>query len=548
MTRVYSSRREFLQNGSAALAAGGALSLVNGRALAQQTAGAGAARQAVACTRREAAEAARDILQQGGNAIDAAAAALLVQCVIEPTKVGLGGYGASLVAYLAKTGRVHAIDATGPAPRGFDPDKFSEAVAFHGYQAVGVPGVVGGIDLALRKYGTLPFKSVAGHAAALAEKGVTVSAALAGAFAALDKTIDAATRRAHFPTGVPAAGATWVQADLARLIRRLGDEGPGSFYQGDVAARIAAQVQAGGGALAAEDLHAYQARVVEPLRINYRGYDLYTPPLPSGGLTSLIELKTLEQFDLSQYEPWGAPYVELFAGASNLAWGERFQYFGDPDFVDVPVEELLSETRARARADSLRRGAPTAPSKPADPAHTVNIVVVDMNQNVVSWTATHGGDFGAQVAIEGLGLMLGHGMSRYAFAGDDPNSPAGGKRPQHNMSPMLALRDGKPYAAWGLPGGRRIVSVTTQLAVSLLDFHATPEQAVDAPRIHTEGQEPIQVTTTLPTAVVQELRRRGHQVDVQPSLGSAANMAVVDPQRGVVDVAASRGSTGVIKF
>jgi gamma-glutamyltranspeptidase/glutathione hydrolase len=175
----------------------------------------------------------------------------------------------------------------------------------------------------------------------------------------------------------------------------------------------------------------------------------------------------------------------------------------------------------------------------------VNIVVVDKDQNLVSWTATHGGDFGAQVAIEGLGLMLGHGMSRFALTNPDPNAPAGGKRPQHNMSPMLALRDGKPYAAWGLPGGRRIVTVTAQLGVSLIDFRATPQQAVDAPRIHTEGEEPIQVTA-LATATVEELRRRGHEVDVEASLGSAANMAVVDA--GNVDVAASRGSTGVMKF
>ena len=480
--------------------------------------------------------------------MDAAAAALVVQCVIEPIKVGLGGYGASLVAYLSKTGRVHAIDATGPAPHGFDPATFNEKSAFQGCLAVGVPGVIAGIDLALRAYGTMSFKQVAGHAAALAASGVTVSPALGKAFAELDKTIDAASRRAHFPAGVPAAGATWVQADLARLIRRLGDEGPGSFYHGDVAARIAAQVQAGGGALAAEDLHAYQARVVEPLHINYRGYDLYTPPLPSGGLTSLSVLQTLEQFDLSQYEPWGAPYVELWAGASNLAWGERFRYFGDPDFVDVPVEELLSEKRAVARADVLRRGTTTVPVKPAEPAHTVNIVVVDKDQNVASWTATHGADFGSHVAIEGMGLMLGHGMSRFALTSPDPNAPVGGKRPQHNMSPMVALRDGKPFAAWGLPGGRIIVSVTSQLAASLIDFHATPAEAIAAPRIHIEGQEPIQMTADTPAAVVEALRRRGHGVDVMDALGGPANAAVIDPASGAVDVAASGGSTGVITF
>jgi gamma-glutamyltranspeptidase/glutathione hydrolase len=371
---------------------------------------------------------------------------------------------------------------------------------------------------------------------------------LAKAFNELDKSTDPTSRRAHFPNGVPTAGATWVQTDLGRLLRRLGDEGPRSFYTGDIAETISAQVRAGGGWLAAEDLHAFKARVVEPLHINYRGYDLYTPPLPSGGLGSLATLKTLEQFPLSEFTPWGAPYVELFAGASNLVWAERFKHFGDPDFVDVPVEELLSEKRAMARAEQLRRGPASAPPRAAEASHTVNIVVVDKDQNVVSWTATHGADFGSHVAIDGLGLMLGHGMSRFAFTSPDPNAPAPGKRPQHNMSPMLALRDGKPYGAWGLPGGRRIVSVTTQLAVNLIDFHASPRQAVTAPLIHTEGQEPIQVTADTATAVVEELRRRGRSVDVQPSLGGAANAAVIDTATGTVAAAASGGSTGVLMF
>ena len=198
-----------------------------------------------------------------------------------------------------------------------------------------------------------------------------------------------------------------------------------------------------------------------------------TPPLPSGGLTSLSILKTLEQFDLSQLSPWGTRCIELFAGASNLAWRERFEYFGDPDFVKVPVEELLSEKRAIARAELIRKGIPAAPPQPSEPSHTVNIVVIDKDQNLVSWTATHGGGFGSHVAIEGLGLMLGHGMSRFAFNSPDPNFPVGGKRPQHNMSPLIVLHRGKPFAALGLPGGRVIVDFTAQMAVSLIDFKDT---------------------------------------------------------------------------
>jgi gamma-glutamyltranspeptidase/glutathione hydrolase len=480
-------------------------------------------------------------LLQGGNAIDSAVAALLVQCVIEPSNVGIGGYGGSLVYYEAASKRVHAIDFDSRAPRKFDPTTFNESMAVHGYLAVGVPGIPAGIDLALREYGRIPFT-------AQAENGITVTPQLASSFERLAKEMDADSRRAYFPHGVPAAGSNWVQPDLAGVIRRLADEGIASFYDGLVATTIARQVQAGGGVLTAEDFHNFRATIVEPLRIDYRGHKIFTPPLPSGGLTSLSILKTLEQFELSRLAPWRADYIELFAGASNLAWEERFKYFGDPDFVTVPLDELLSEKRAAERAETLRRGMPTTPLQPIEPSHTVNIVVVDKEQNVVSWTATHGGGFGAHVAIEGLGLLLGHGMSRFAYQSDSPNFPRPGKRPQHNMAPVVVLRRGKPYAGLGLPGGRFIITVTAQLVASLIDFKATPRAAVSAPRIHTEGQEPILVTSTMPKRVVDELKRRGHRVDVRESLGGDANVAVIDPASSDVQAAASPGSTGVLVF
>ncbi len=230
-------------------------------------------------------------------------------------------------------------------PRKFDPATFNESTAKHGCLAVGVPGVVAGIDLALREYGSMSFKTVAQPALALAQDGTVVTRELANSFNNLAKQIDPVLRPAYFPNGIPTEGATWVQTDLARLIRRLGDEGLASFYKGEIAAAIARHVQQGGGALAEEDFHDFRALIVQPLHIGYRGYDLYTPPLPSGGFTSLSILKMLEQFDVARLAPWGAEYVEWFAGASNLGWGERFRYFGDPEFVDVPVDELLSEQR-----------------------------------------------------------------------------------------------------------------------------------------------------------------------------------------------------------
>ena len=413
---------------------------------------------------------------------------------------------------------------------------------------MGVPGNVAGIDLALCEFGTMPFGTVAKRAIEIAEQGTPVTPGLSAKFAAL-KNIDPASRRAYFPDGVPAAGGTWKQPDLARLMRRLCEDGPSSFYTSDVAATICKQLQAGGGTLTAEDFHDFRATLEEPLHVRYRGYDLYTPPLPSGGLTCLSTLKTLEQFDLSEYKPVSAAFYNLFFDAANLAWAERDRYFGDPEFVKVPIEDLLSEKRAMENASTIRKGdVKTKPGAPNSATHTVNVVVADADQNVVSWTATHGGDFGSHVAIEGLGLMLGHGMSRFSLDPESPNYPAPRKRPQHNMSPMIVLRDGRPYAGLGLPGGTRIVSVTTQLAANLIDFKLTPQQMVSAPRVHTEGYAVAQVNRDVPEKVIDELRKLGRQVQYLDPLAGDSNAIVIDASTGQMQAAAGKRSDGAMVF
>jgi gamma-glutamyltranspeptidase / glutathione hydrolase len=538
-----------LRTGSAAIAVGGATTVLGRNVWGEDspTAPADGFRQAVACSRKEAGEAARDVLLQGGNAVDAAVAALMVLCVIDPGKVSFGGYGGSMVFYRAKTGRTHAIDYTTRAPKNLDLAKFNATSAVRGNLAVSAPAIFAGIDLALREFGTLPFKKLAEPAIAHAEDGITVTPYLGIAFERLND-LDPVSQRAFFPKGRPQQGAQWAQPDLARLLRRLGEEGLGSFYAGDIPAAIAKQVQSGGGALAVDDFRKFKATLADPLHINYRGVELFTPPLPSGGLTTLSILKTLEQFDLSKFNVLDADYINLFVGAANLAWAEREQYFGDLDFVSVPVDELLSEKRAAERADILRSGTPAAPAAVTGPGHTINVVVMDKDQNVVSLTATNGEEFGAHVAIEGMGLILGHGMSRFAFKGPHPNFPAPGKRPQHNMAPIVMLRDGKPLAAIGMPGGLRIVTVTGQVAVNLLDFKLSPQQAVSAPRFHTDGKDPLFVTADMPANVKNALSQRGHKVEILDPLGGDANAAIIDTRSGQVAAGASKGSTGVFVF
>jgi gamma-glutamyltranspeptidase/glutathione hydrolase len=544
------SRRNFLIGSASILAAAPSVPLL-ATSLAKPIRAADTSKRpgqsgAISASTPEAAVAGAYVLRRGGNAVDAAIAAFMVQTVREPGNTGLGGYGGSMILYQSATRRTHAIDFDSRTPLAFRPELYkTEKDHIHGYLAIGVPGNAAGFDLALREFGTLSWNEASAHAVDLAEHGLTVDESHARAFARAAAEMDPVSARAYFPTGVPSAGQTFKQTDLAKLYRRLGNEGPRTFYSGDVASRIVRQVQANGGILSEQDLRLYEATAVEPLRINYRGFEVTTPAPPAAGLTVLSILKTLEQFDLKKLAPWSAEYFDLFLQASRHTWAERAQYFGDPDFVNIPVQGLLSEDAAVRRAEAIR--ARKAPPALADnhpgPQHTCNVISIDGDHNVASITATHGDDFGSRVVIDGLGLVLGHGLSRFNWNPPNPNYPAPGKRVYHNMCPVIIYRDGRPFATLGLPGGQMIVSVTAQLVVSLLDFHATPEQAVKAPRVHVTGNEPVLLSQLAPNGIAEALTSKGYTVRTG-RVGGFANAAIIDPESGALSAATDAGPDG----
>ena len=466
-----------------------------------------------------------------------------------PYQVGVGGYGGTICAYHAAKNKTISIDFDSRAPLAFKPNLYTDpAKAQHGPLAVSVPAIVAGLDRILRELGTKSFEAVCAPAITLAENGFPVDSALKRAMDELVQSGDANSIRALLPDGKAiAVGQLWVQKDLAALLKRIAND-PASFYSGDIPKAICSRVKEMGGILDEQDFAQYEPKVTEPVSIDYRGYTLFTPPPPAGGLTALCTLKTLEQFDLSHLPPWGAQYLELFAEATKRCWAERRQYFGDPDFVKIPIEQLLSPDTAKQRAASVRQGhwAQTHPSDPSN--HTVNIVATDAHHNLVSLTLTQGDTWGSRVGIPGLGLMLGHGMSRFTYSSQErnsPNAPAPGKRVQHNMSPMVLLKNSKPYGAIGLPGGTRIVTVTGQLAASVIDFHATPAQAIKAPRIHTEGPEPLWLSPAVPKAVADELELMGHQVRRNQGIGGAANVALLDESSSRIQIASAYGDDAV---
>jgi gamma-glutamyltranspeptidase/glutathione hydrolase len=241
-------------------------------------------------------------------------------------------------------------------------------------------------------------------------------------------------------------------------------------------------------------------------------------------------LKTLESFDLAGREPWGAPYFELYAETAKLCWDERREHLGDPDFVKVPLAEMLSEQAALARAARIRQGPPrdAKPVPKDDGGHTASSIAVGADRSLCAVTATNGGGWGARVAIEGLGMPLAHGMSRFTW--NDPASPnraEPGKRMLHNMAPLVMLRGGKPLGLIGIVGGTRIPSATAQTVIGLLDFKKSPQAVLDGPRMHTEGNEPLEVTKNLPDPVFNELQLMGHKVKRVSGIGGPLNCGII---------------------
>jgi gamma-glutamyltranspeptidase/glutathione hydrolase len=501
---------------------------------------------AVATPHKHAAAAAQQMLDRGGNAVDATVAAVLALCVVTPSSVGIGGYGGSLVIYQAKERRVVALDFDSRCPIHFEPELFADpSKANFGYLAVSVPGVVAGLDRALREFGTVSFSDAAEYAEKLAREGFALDTKLKRQLEDWRGRTDEVSMRAHFADGkIPEARQLWVQKDLADLIGRLRREGARALYHGDVPSRIVEQVKAHGGILCEEDFSSYEPTVIEPVHVKYRGFEIFTPPPPSGGITSLEVLKTLEQFDVKGMKPWGSEYLHLLAEAMKQAWADRVRTLGDPDFVKIPFDELLGDQAAAARAARIPRDKATHPGPAGGDAgaHTVNVCAVDPDRNVVSLTATQGYLFGSQVVIEGLGLVLGHGMSRFDFVPGSPNAPAPRKRMHHNMSPTIIMRDGKPWRAFGMPGGPKIVNVATQLIVNSVDFGQSVGGAIMAPRIHSEGSEPLLITNSAKDAM-PELEAMGHRLQKEQTVGGPANMIEIDGNRLI---AASGNGVGAI--
>ena len=500
-----------------------------------------------------------DVLDRGGNAVDAAVAISLALGVTNSGSCGIGGGGFMLI-YWAREHKFYGLDYREVAPKAATPTMFirdgkpDEDRARTGILGVAVPGEIAGLDTALRRFGTMKFSALAAAAIKLARDGYPLSDHMARdvSIAADQIKLDPGFRATFFaPDGTPLkAGATVHAPKLAALMETLGDHPAERFYRGDVATQINDYMRAHGGLVSSADLLDYHPVWREPIHLGYRGYDLYTMPPPSSGGVVLEMLGMLALGHLDGLGLNSAPYLAQLTEVMRQGFGDRDQY-ADPAFAKVPIVDLLSPAHiAEARRKALNHEA--TPQVTAAHDHgTTNFCVVDKAGDVVDVTTTVNTIFGAKIMVPALGLILNDEMDDFAVAPGVPNAfklvqaeanaVAPGKRPLSSMSPLIATRNGKPVLVAGASGGPTIITGVVQVALDTLDFRMDAQAAISAPRIHHQATPAtVLIEQSLPETTTEVLTKMGYPIKVVPELGAVSAIRITpndlqggyDPRKG----------------
>jgi gamma-glutamyltranspeptidase / glutathione hydrolase len=481
-----------------------------------------------------------EILKKGGNAVDAAVAVGFALAVTYPQAGNIGG-GGFMVIRMAN-GETVTIDFREKAPMKASENMFLDENGNFvpeksqvGHLSVGVPGSVAGLLLALEKYGTMSRREVLEPAIKLAEKGFIVNEGLANAFKNAFEHFKKfpSTMRYFSKNGQPySAGDRLIQKDLAKVLKLIRDKGRDGFYKGKVADLIVEEMKRGGGLITYEDLENYQPVLRKPVVGNYRGYEIISMGPPSSGGVCLIELlNILENFDLKKYG-FGSSYtIHYLVEAMKRVYADRAEYLGDPDFVQIPLDKLLSKEYAKELASEIDTFYATPSSRiirsvspTSEGVHTTHYSVVDRWGNVVAVTTTINSYFGSMVAVDGAGFFLNNEMddfsakpgapNQFGLLGSKANSIQPGKRMLSSMTPTIVLKNGKPFLVLGSPGGSTIITSVLQVILNVVDFGMNIQEAVDSPRIHHQWY-PDQIffeRRGLPKDVIENLERRGHKL------------------------------------
>ncbi len=494
------------------------------------------------------------VLARGGNAVDAAVAVGFALAVVLPRAGNLGGGGFMLV-YDAEQSRVVALDYREMAPAAAFRDMYLDEngdvdqgrVRFS-HKASGVPGTVAGLYHAHQRFGSMKWSEVIRPAIALARDGFVVGYDLSDSLKRRRERLlrNPATREAFFKAGgMPyEAGEKFVQKDLAWTLKRIARNGPQAFYEGAIARKIVADMQANDGLITMQDLASYRVVEREPVRGSYRGHEIVSmPPPSSGGIHVIQMLNILENFPVSEMGSGSADHLHLLTEAMRLAYADRSEHLGDPDFYDVPVEWLTSKSYARELANGIdmtkaRKSAEVNPGTAPRPEgfDTTHFSVMDRSGNVVASTYTLNFSYGSGITVNGAGFLLNNEMddfsakpgvpNAFGLLGGEANAVEPGKRPLSSMTPTLVFKDGEPFLATGSPGGSRIITAVLQLLVNVIDHGMNIADATHQPRIHHQWLPDIlQHEGAVNPDTLKLLAARGHDVRRSSALGALETLS-----------------------
>jgi len=475
----------------------------------------------VATSQPLAAQAGISILQQGGNAVDAAIATAAALNVVEPQSTGLGGDAFALI-YLKKSNELRALNASGRAPGAMTLEAMQKlgfkAMPLTGIHSVTVPGTLDGWCTLLDTLGTMGLQDVLAPAIRLAEEGFPVTEIISHSWHVNSPKLrqNEAAARTYLPQGrPPRAGEVFVQPDLAKTLRTIAEGGKEAFYQGEIADAIVACSRRLGGFFSRQDLAQHKSTWVEPISTSYRGYDIYECPPNDQGLIVLLALRILEGYDLASMGHNSAGYLHLLIEAIKLAFADGDYYIADPDFSIIPLKGLLSppyidKRRALIKADkaleAVTRGVPDTDGD------TVYLATADKEGNYVSFINSLYHAFGSGVVVEGTGICLQNRGALFSLDPTHPNCLAPGKRPYHTIIPGMVFKDGEPRYVFGVMGGFMQPQGHVQVLANLIDFSMGVQTALDAPRFRYYPRQGCAFEPGVPQAAIAELKRRGHPI------------------------------------
>ena len=502
-------------------------------------------------------ESAQEVLQKGGNAIDAAVTAAFSLAVTQPRSGNIGGGGFMLISS-EKNNEVIAIDYREKAPASARVDMFLDkegnadnTLSRYSHLAAGVPGTVAGLALALEKYGTISLQEAMAPAIKLAAEGFVVTPRFSDGLKEKQEMLKKWSSSAKIfykpDGGTYEPGEIFVQSELAATLQRIADQGAKEFYEGKTAELLVAEMVGHGGLITMDDMKNYAPTIRQPVHGSYRGYDIYSMSPPSSGGVHVVQiLNILEGYPIGEYGHNSARTIHLMAEAMKRAYADRSFFLGDADFVRVPMKGLLAKDYAATirKAIDQQKATPSdtiAPGKPLayESNETTHFSIVDSFGNAVSNTYTINFSYGSGIVVEGAGFLLNNEMddfsakpgvaNAYGLIGGEANKVEPNKRMLSSMSPTIVKDKGKNFLVTGSPGGSRIITTTLQVIMNVIDHGLNIQSAVAAPRMHHQWlPDELRVEEGISPDTIKLLEEKCHTVKQQEAMGAIQSIMVRD--------------------